>query len=193
MPMKHTDSTFAKIIKRCAWITGALTLLLAVWQHLFPSGIVLSLAITAGTVFYHFAMRLAVGAVIPALFRPRLNPGHRWFRQHAFERKLYRLLKLRRWKGNMPTYNPREFDLARNTLEEIIRNSCSAELVHEWIMLLSFVPVTAIPVFGAPGVFWITSALSALGDSVFVMMQRYNRPRLERLAQQKGGKAHVQS
>lgn len=191
--MKQTDSLFAKVIKGSALLFGVLTVLLALWQHLSPSELTLSLAITALTIFYHFAMRLAVGAVVPALFRDRLDPEHPWFRQRGFEPKLFRFLRLRRWKGNMPTYAPREFDLEKNTLDGIIRNGCSAELVHECIMVLSFIPVAAIPVWGAAGVFVSTSLLAALFDGIFVMMQRYNRPRLLRLARRQKGASHVQS
>ena len=48
-------------------------------------------------------------------------------------------------------------------------------------MLLSFLPVLTVPIFGAPGVFWVTSTLAALFDCCFVILQRYNRPRFIRI------------
>ncbi len=81
----------------------------------------------------------------------------------------------------MPTYDPSQFSLTENALEQVIRNMCGAEIVHEIIMLCSFLPLLVIPVFGAWPVFLITSVLAALFDSLFVMAQRYNRPRLERI------------
>lgn len=191
--MNSNKSNFARGLILGTCTAGVLTGALFLLNHLLPVPWLLSTAITALTFFFHFTMRLAVGAVIPALFRKRLNPEHFWFRQRPFEAKLYRFLKLRRWKGNMPTYNPREFDLEENTLPQIIRNSCSAELVHECIMVMSFLPLALIPIWGAPGVFLCTSVLAALFDSVFVMMQRYNRPRLMRLAARQKGASCVQS
>ena len=56
--------------------------------------------------------------------------------------------------------------------------TCQSELVHETIMLLSFVPLLAIGRYGAAAVFIITSAAAALFDSLFVVVQRFNRFRL---------------
>ena len=49
-------------------------------------------------------------------------------------------------------------------------------------MVCSFLPLLMVPLFGEFWVFFITSLLSALFDSLFVIAQRYNRPRMERLA-----------
>ena len=82
----------------------------------------------------------------------------------------------------MPTYNPEEFSMDRS-IEEVIRSTCRAEIVHVCNVALSFVPLLfAIP-FGALGVFLATSIAAAAFDTVFVVMQRYNRPRLMRLMQ----------
>lgn len=58
---------------------------------------------------------------------------------------------------------------------------CKAELVHETIALLSFLPVAAGIWFGAYPVFIITSVLAAMCDMMFVVMQRYNRQRVMKL------------
>jgi len=54
-------------------------------------------------------------------------------------------------------------------------------MVHEVIVALSFVPVIFSVWFESFGVFLITSVLAAGFDMMFVIMQRYNRPRLVRL------------
>ena len=56
-------------------------------------------------------------------------------------------------------------------------------MVHETIAVLSFLPLVAVYWFGNFSVFLITSVLSALIDLMFVIMQRYNRPRVVRLAE----------
>jgi len=55
---------------------------------------------------------------------------------------------------------------------------CQSELVHETIVMLSFLPILASTWFGSIGVFIITSMLGAFIDMIFVIMQRYNRPRI---------------
>ena len=56
-------------------------------------------------------------------------------------------------------------------------------MVHELIAALSLLPMAMIPVWGAPGVILLTSVAAALVDLMFAVLQRYNRPRLLRLAE----------
>ena len=90
----------------------------------------------------------------------------------------------------MPTYDPRQFSLNENTPEQVVRNMCGAEVVHEIIMVCSFLPLLTVPLFGAFWVFFITSLLAALFDCLFVIAQRYNRPRLERILRKKESCTH---
>ena len=173
------DSYFAKLVKLSALIACLLCAVFVLLYHFFPRNLFLSLAITAGTTGYHLVMRLLVGWLITLICRKPQNPDGFWFRQKSFERKLYRFLRVRRWKNNMPTYSPEEFSFEQNTPEQIIQNSCKAELVHEWIICASFLPLLASILWGAFPVFLITSLLAAGLDCCFVIMQRYNRPRLQ--------------
>ena len=59
---------------------------------------------------------------------------------------------------------------------------CQAELVHEVNIAVSFVPILFSVWVGALPVFVITSILAAGYDLLFVILQRYNRPRVLRLA-----------
>lgn len=145
------------------------------------SPIFFSLAITFGTMLYHFAMRLAVGHIIDAKYHNRMDYTKKWFTQRAFEPKLYKLIRVKKWKKRFPTYNPQDFDLKYHSVSEIIQTTCQSEVVHEVNMVLSFVPVAFSVWFGSLGVFLITSCAAFLFDSIFVIMQRYNRPRLIRL------------
>ena len=152
------------------------TVLIGIYLHTSNGG-VLAAAISCGTTCYHFAMRLLVGHLVPPV--KGTSP---WFRPRRWEAPLYRFLGVKNWKRRLPTYDPGQFSLKENTAQQVVRNMCSAEVVHEIIMLCSFLPLLAVPLFGAFWVFFITSLLSALFDSLFVMAQRYNRPRLERIA-----------
>ena len=81
----------------------------------------------------------------------------------------------------MPTYNPEFYSTEKHSLEEIAMVTCQAEIVHELIIIFSFVPVLFTLWFDSFWVFMITSIISALIDTLFVIMQRYNRPRITKL------------
>lgn len=142
---------------------------------------VFSLMITFGTVFYHLAIRLAVGYLIDAKFHNQMDYTKSWFREKSFEPKLYKKLRVKKWKKRFPTFNPQDFQLESRSVTEIVQVTCQAEIVHEVNMVLSFVPVIFSVWFGSTGVFVITSLMACLYDSMFVIMQRFNRPRLMRL------------
>lgn len=147
-----------------------------------------SLSITFGTTLYHFVMRLCVGTLINGIFHNRMDFTKKWFAQKRFEPALYRWLRVREWKKHLPSYNPEVFDIKRQTLTEIVQGTCQAEIVHEVIMILSFVPLLFSLWFDAFGVFLITSVAACLFDSLFVILQRYNRPRLIRLMERQNAR-----
>lgn len=144
-----------------------------------------SLSITFGTIFYHFAMRLAVGFLINNKFHNHIDYTLKWFKERAFEQKFYIWIQIKKWKKWAPVFNPKDYDLKNNSIAEIIQVTCQAEVVHEIIMILSFVPVIFSVWFGAAEVFLITSCAAFLIDSIFVVLQRYNWPRLMRLLKDK--------
>lgn len=144
-----------------------------------------TLAISLGVTLYHFAMRLLVGYGLDRLLRNQVDYHRAWFRERKMEKKLYELLKVKQWKNHMPTFESSYFDRRLHSLEEITQATCQAELVHEVIMVLSFAPMLLCRKFGAAGVFAVTSILAALVDGTFVIMQRFNRPRLIRILQKK--------
>ena len=175
--------SFPRVMKCTALVTLIVTAILALINHFFPREWLTAIAISTGTTFYHFAMRLTVGTIVPKLMpHPR---RHKWFLQRSFEPKLYKLLRVKQWKDHMPTYDPAAFSMRNNSLEQIVHNSCVSEAVHEMIVLFSLLPILFTFLWGALPVFLITSMLAAAFDSCVVMMQRYNRPRLLRILSKK--------
>lgn len=171
----------AKTMKACAVISFVFTAICATLYGYTYAECFLVAAITAGTTFYHFAMRLLVGTVLQQTLQNHVNYHAKWFQVSALEKTLYKKLKVRKWKGKLPTYDPKAFDRTLHSWDEIAQAMCQAELVHEGIIVLSFLPVlTAIP-YGALWVFVITSVLAASIDALFVILQRYNRPRILKL------------
>ncbi len=172
-----------KLLVLCSsCIMGLLLLLFSILYIIYDKTAYLSAAITFGTMLYHFLMRLSVGYLTMKYIYPRLNYNSRWFRTSSAERKIYSIIKVRKWKVFMPTANPESFSLKKHTPEEIAKTMCGSEVVHELNILFSFMPLfLAIP-FGTFSVFLITSVAAALADLPFVIMQRFNRPRLLRFA-----------
>ncbi len=166
--------------KAMKWITVISFVLCAVFAGLNLAGQAwaFSCAITFGTFLYHFAMRLTVGHVIDRVMGNRADYTKPWYQLRHFEGQVYKALGVKKWKGNMPTYQPTLFDPKLHSWDEIAQAMCQAEIVHEVIVVLSFLPLLAAIPFGAFPVFLITSLLAAMYDLTFVIMQRYNRPRI---------------
>lgn len=175
----------AKIVKGIAAFSLAATVILAISYKVTSSGILLPLAITSGTIAYHFVMRLMVGLAFHATMRNKADYRKRWYQVSKREMAVYEKLKVKQWKRRMPTYDPALFDPRLHTWEEIVQAMCQAELVHEMIAVLSFLPILAGIWFGEYSVFIVTSVLSAACDMVFVIMQRYNRQRVMKLLNRK--------
>lgn len=175
----------AKNMKILAGVFTVLFLAFVILYQFYKNGFVLTMGITFGTCSYHFLMRLAVGTIVDFLFHNRMDYQKWWFRPHSFEKKLYEVLRVKNWKKYLPTYDPDTFSSEKHTLDEIAQATCQSEVVHELIVLLSFLPlVFAIP-FGSFAVFLITSLIAALFDLTFVIVQRYNRPRLLKIVKRK--------
>ena len=173
-------SQFALTMKTTAIITSAVTLLLLCIPFR-KTGWWLPCILSFGTTAYHFLMRLVVGYLLPKLTNYDFDYRHAWFQPRKWEAAFYKKLQVRKWKGKLPTYAPSQFSFTEQSMYRVIQNMCGAELVHEIIMVLSFLPLLTVPIWGEFWVFLITSALAALFDSIFVMAQRYNRPRLVRI------------
>ena len=154
-------------------VCGILWLCGAVWADGFT--------ITFGTFFYHFAMRLAVGYGINAIMKNKADLRKRWYQLRPFELRLYKALKVKKWKSGMPTYAPDTFDPKQHSWEEIAQATCQAEIIHEIIIGFSFLPLLAAIAFGEFWVFFVTSVIASMYDLTFVIMQRFNRPRIIKL------------
>ena len=162
----------------------SMTIFFAMLYRSFGQAWMLSSYVTFLTVTYHFVMRLMVGQTVSMIYKNReFRMDSLGFRMHSFEPELYRKLKVKKWKANMITAKPEQFDLKKNNLESLLHNMAQAEFVHRVIMVLSFLPLLLIIPYGAPVVFFVTSVLACLIDLQFVIIQRYNRPRVERLVE----------
>ncbi len=163
----------------------ALTATFSVLFVFYDLGALLTLAITFGVCSYHFVMRLTVGTLVNLVLKDKVDYNKWWFRERKFEKKLFSVLKVKKWKKYMPTFSPNTFDPSKHSFEEICSATCQSEIIHEIIFLLSYLPILLYLPFGELAVFLSTSIVASLVDLVFVTMQRFNRPRLLKIIEKK--------
>ena len=96
----------ARKMKLIAAISVLLTVVCVILSHNQADGVIFSMAITFGTISYHFVMRLVVGTVINMLMNNRANYRARWFQVSEAEYKLYQKLKVKAWKRTCPLMIP---------------------------------------------------------------------------------------
>lgn len=179
---KRTEKTLKIII--CA---DALCIALAA---IFAAMSALALYVTFLTTAYHFTMRLIVGETVTLICKNReFNVNSPIFRIHKFEKRLYEILRVKKWKKYAITAKPEQFGIRKNTPEEILNSVLQAELGHLIMAVLSFIPLLLIIPYGAPVVFAVTSVFGCLLDLVFVMIQRYNTPRVIRFMEKRSANA----
>ena len=172
-------------MKVLAFLSVGIFFIFLILNIAFPREWLFSLAITFATISYHFWMRLIVGYIVNKRMDNKADYTKKWFQLRPAESHFYEMIKVKKWKGKMPSYDPELFSQKKHTWDEIAQAMCQAELVHEVIVILSFVPIIATVFFGAFFVFLWTSIAAALFDSLFVIMQRYNRPRVIKMAEKR--------
>ena len=139
------------------------------------NAIVLWIGVTAFTIMYHFWGRIIMGNVTK-LFK--IDYNHWWFKERGFEKGLYKLLKVKNWKGKVLTYNPELFSLKDYSMEDIARTMTKAETDH-WINeLISLSTLVFGLIWGEMWIFALTAVLAMLFDGQFIVIQRFNRPRV---------------
>lgn len=167
-----------------ASVSTLLTVILFVVNHFISAEILLTLAVTSMTIAYHFDIRLIIGNIVP-LFKEKINADSRYFQVSETEKSIYRKFNLKKWKSGVPTYNPDEFDIKKNSIEGLIINGCNSEIVHTANIVASYIPIVFSVWFNSLPVFVITSVLASIYDLQFVALQRYNRPRLLKIAEKR--------
>lgn len=169
------------LLKGIAAVSFGLTSILVIIYIRLQTEPVLSLAVTFGTISYHFCIRLLIGLLYQVFMQNHADYRRKWYRTKQWEQKLYRIMRVKSWKRKLPTYDAGRFDPSVRSWDEIAQAMCQSELVHETNVIFSFLPLMACIWFGAFPVFLITSILAACFDLIFVVIQRYNRTRILRM------------
>lgn len=139
----------------------------------------------------YLALIGAAGFILGRLLPYRLLDEKRFpFRPFGFEKdgRIYENIGIKKWQGRIPDMSrilPRfipakklERDFS-GKLPVMIKETCVAELIH--ILLAVFAPACLLIWRGAGGI--AVTLLYELGNLSFILVQRYNRPRLMRLEQ----------
>lgn len=126
-------------------------------------------------------------AYVITVFVPKefYNPNNSFFRERLYEQRLYRKIRISRWKDRLPQYNvnfnkkylPEK--LTSDFIEQFIMETCRAELVHIAICIFSFSSIILVYLQIEPlYVFVIVEIIIFVAQIPFILIQRYNRPRL---------------
>lgn len=155
------------------------------YGKVFEPEFILWAGITCFTIMYHLGMRLVMGNVTK-LFK--INYRNPFFKEKPYEKGLYRFLRVKEWKRNALTYNPELYDLKERTLTQLAKTTVKSEIDH-WINILISMTTLLFPIlWGALWIFILTALLAALFDSQFIIIQRYNRPRILRMIERENRK-----
>lgn len=144
----------------------------------------------------------AAGLGVLSFFLGRLLPK-RWlhpdkfpFRTYAWEEKLWKALQIRKWQAKVPDMS-RLFKklmpakaLTQKTAQDLpimIQETCVAELTHG---LLCFAGLALLKIWRGPGGVILTVIYIVFGNLPFLLIQRYNRPRLQRLLEKQSRRAN---
>lgn len=150
------------------------------YGNVYKNSIVLWTGITAFTIMYHFWVRIILGNV-SKLFTKHIIYSQFWFKERFFEKSLYKMLRVKKWKGKALTYNPETFSLKAYSLEEIANTMSKSEVDH-WINeVISLSTLLFAVVWGNFWIFFATAIFAMLFDSQFIIIQRYNRPRIVKI------------
>ena len=107
------------------------------------------------------------------------------FRPFSWERNgaAYNVLHVRQWKDPGPDMSRVSKKMVSKKLsavtrleemERLIKETCVAEIIHVSLAVLSLMCIVIWPGVGGA----VVSILCILGNGVFIIIQRYNRPKL---------------
>lgn len=167
--------------KPIAIILTLLTCIFAIIYNYTKTKLFLNISVICGIIDYHFIYRYIIAQVISKKLNNKVDYTLAFFREHKWEKKLYKFLKVKKWKNKLPTLNEDDFSTELKTLPEVASATCQAELDHEINVLFSLLPLIFMAIYGYYAFIIITTTLSAMGEMPFIIAQRYNRPRIVRL------------
>ncbi len=129
----------------------------------------------------HFIIMFISAPIVTIAFKKNFNYNSFWFAPKKFEKGLYDFLKVKSWKTLFPSYNDNEYSPKIHSYKEIIMNMCHAETVHWVILFASYIPLIFYKIIDKHVLLIITCVFFSFCHLPFIIIQRYNRPRVIKL------------
>lgn len=178
---KPEKSGPAKLMDAVMILTAALAAVcFTVHYGFFKNAVILWTGVAAFTALYQLWLRLALGKAV-GRFKSRIRYDGWLYRERKFEKKLYKALRVKKWKDKVPTFNPELFVLSDFTMEEIAVTMAKVETDHWVNVLISLSTLLFALIWGAWWIFFAVAMAAIAFDGQFIAIQRYNRPRVVRL------------
>ena len=172
---KPSGSAIFMYIVIAVTVTIAVVCFALYYGNFYRSTAVLWTGIASFTIVYHFWGRIIMGNVTK-LFK--IDYNHWWFKQRTFEKTIYKLWGVKKWKSKALTYNPELFSLKDYTFEDIAKTMAKVEVDHWVNELISLSTIAFGFIWGNKWLFIITAIIAMLFDAQFIAIQRFNRPRI---------------
>ena len=154
------------------------------------------LYITALLALFWLAINIAVPWLVRFLVPKKYFNENRWlFKERKFESSFYRKIKVTKWKDKLPDAgklihfqrDSLPCDITEEYINRFITECCIAELGHLTVGIVGF--SSLFFVFFIPGdkkmehlgVFLLLAVMDMAIQMLFIIIQRYNRPRLIKL------------
>ncbi|MCQ2612107.1 MAG: hypothetical protein MJ183_00710 [Treponemataceae bacterium] len=150
--------------------------------------VVMALSIAGAVVYRHWLFMFIAAELIVFHLTPPFavllsvvaykNKLGFWFNQSEREKSFYKKIRVKQWKDKFPTYDAKMFAVNSASKEKLIKLMIQSENVHLLLFFLSFVPVVLGNRFGHRGAMILLSFIIAACHVPFVIIQRFNIPRV---------------
>jgi len=145
-----------------------------------------SFAILTGCLAAHLIIWILSAIVVVGIMKNRADDESAWFRELTWEKDFFRIIRFRKWKHRLPTYDPRYYDFQVLKHEDLLGIISQTEIVHEMAAGLSILSIAGIRWLGHGYIIVTIAIIDLLINLIYVCLQRFNRIRLGRLI--KGGR-----
>jgi len=145
-----------------------------------------SFAILTGCLAAHLTIWILSAITIVGIMKNRANDESAWFGELPWEKEFFRIIRFRKWKHRLLTYDPRYYDFKALKYEELLGIISQTEIVHEMAAILSLLSMAGTRWLGHGYIIVTIAIIDLLINLIYICLQRFNRVRLRRLI--KGGR-----
>ena len=138
-------------------------------------------AVLTGCLAAHLIIWILSAIVVVGIMKNRADDEYTWFRELSWEKDFYRIIKFRKWKRLLPTYDPRYYDFKALKYEDLLGIISQTEIVHEIAAVLSLLSIAGTRWLDHSYIIVTMAIIDLLINLIYVCLQRYNRTRLRRL------------